>query len=141
MIKSFLLEIYFFAYQAIPYQLLLFLLIFMIVNLLLETIILIKTKSWHLKAWLVILLRRLVCILLIGLCRGLDLSLYNLLNFTFVQIILVLAYISQEIRFLAKNLLFLRQKKISTFLFRFTYLTDSFLIWVVDRIFFFFKKN
>lgn len=140
MFKALFLEIYFFAYATIPYQLLIPLFALMIINIFLETIVLIGTKSWNLKFWLVILVRRFVSIILIGLCRGLDLSIYNLMNITFIQIIAVFAYISQEIRLLAKNLLFFRQRKISAFLFYIAHNADSLLNWLVDKIFFF-KRN
>lgn len=140
MFKALLLEIYYFAYATIPYQLLVFLFALMIINIFLETFVLIKTKRWSFKTWLTIFLKRSVSILLIGLCRGLDLSIYNLMNITFVQIIVVFAYISQEIRLLAKNLLFFRQRKISAFLFYIAHNADSILNWLVDKIFFF-KRN
>lgn len=140
MFKALLLEIYYFAYATIPYQLLVFLFALMIINIFLETFVLIKTKRWSFKTWLTIFLKRSVSILLIGLCRGLDLSIYNLMNITFIQIIVVFAYISQEIRLLAKNLLFFRQRKISAFLFYIAHNADSILNWLVDKIFFF-KRN
>lgn len=140
MFKALLLEIYYFAYATIPYQLLVFLFALMIINIFLETFLLIKTKRWSFKTWLTIFLKRSVSILLIGLCRGLDLSIYNLMNITFIQIIVVFAYISQEIRLLAKNLLFFRQRKISAFLFYIAHKADSILNWLVDKIFFF-KRN
>ena len=135
MIKSVFYDVYAFAYSEVSYQILLLLAFIMLVNLLFDTIKLIKNRSWTIKTWSFALLGKFIGFIFIGLSRGLDLSLYELIHILFIQYAVVVAYFSQEIRLLAVHLESTRGLgKISHSLQRTSQFVDFYLEKCVDKV-------